>query len=174
VHKKLGGLLVVLLMIGAACDSSPSVDYTLGENVRSEQFDRLEAWDTFPDDGDVYSEDVHFRIENGVYRATAPYVGGWTWALDIDGPQHSDIVIEVEATQLSDLANNGYGVMCRANINNNGDGYYFLISGDQYYAIARGNGENVVSLVEGTAPSDAIRQKPAPNTIACFHGGWWG
>ena len=147
-------------MIGAACDSSPSVDYTLGDNVRSERFDRIEVWDTF-----TYGDDVHFRIENGVYRATAPHVGGWIWALDIDGLPHTDVVIEVETTQLSNLANNGYGVMCRADINNNGDGYYFLISGDRYYAIARGNGENVVALVEGTAPSSAIRREPAPNTI---------
>jgi hypothetical protein len=160
VHKKLGGLLVAILMISAACGSSPSVDYTLGDNVRSEQFDRVEVWDTF-----AYGDDVFFRIENGGYRATASDVGGYIWALDINGLPHTDVVIEIETTQLSDLANNGYGVMCRADINNNGDGYYFLISGDRYYAIARGNGDDIVSLVEGTIPTDAFRRKPTPNTI---------
>ena len=159
-RRKISSLLVVLLIIGSACDSSPSVDYIRGNNVRSEQFDRTEVWDTF-----TYGDDVHFRIENGTYRATAPYVEGWIWALDIDEPQHTDVVIEVETRQLSDLTNNGYGVMCRADINNNGDGYYFLISGDRYYAIARGNEDNVVALIEGTTPSSAIQQEPAPNTI---------
>ena len=156
-RKILGGLLAVILIIGAACDSSPSVGYTLGDNVRSEQFDRVDVWDTF-----AYSDDVFFRIENGSYRATAPDVGGYIWALDINGLPHTDVVIEIETTQLSDLANNGYGVMCRADINNNGDGYYFLISGDRYYAIARGSGDDVVALVEGTIPSDAFRREPLP------------
>lgn len=157
---RIGSLLIFILLIGSACGSSPSVEFVRGETLRSEQFDRTEVWDTFS-----YEEGVRFTIENGVYRATAPHVDGYIWALEFDGLPHTDVVIEVETIQLSDLANNGFGVMCRADINNTGDGYYFLISGDRYFSIARGSGDDIISLVKGNIPSDTFREEPSPNTI---------
>jgi hypothetical protein len=56
---------------------------------------------------------------------------------------HRDVVISVQATLVSQDLADSYGIMCRANPDNNGDGYYFLIGGDGSYSIAKGvGGEN--------------------------------
>ena len=150
-------LAALLAMILTGCGKSPSQEYTLGNNVRSEQFNAVDAWEEF------ISETISFRVEDGVYRAFAPE-GGWIWGLDVNGATHTDVVIEVETEQLSSYNNNGYGVLCRADVSNNGDGYYFAISGDGFYLIGRGNGDSIDSLVEWTQ-SDKINQGQARNTI---------
>jgi len=82
----------------------------------------------------------------------------------------TNVIIEVEATQVSAPANdnNDYGVGCR--IQPNGDGYYLLISGDGYYAIGKfvgGNFEQMVEFVE----SSAIHQGNATNRIRAICDG---
>jgi hypothetical protein len=54
--------------------------------------------------------------------------------------------------------------MCRAAPANNGDGYYFMISGDGMYTLRRGSQDQVGALIEWTY-SDAIQQHTSINRI---------
>jgi hypothetical protein len=147
-------IVMVLVLLTAACDSASS-EYVLGDTLLEEDFSETVAWENFT------ADDVDLRVSDGVYRAqTGP--GGYTWGLN--AMEHTDVVIEVTAEQASAYENNGYGVMCRADPNNTGDGYYFLISGDGFYSIRKGEAENVNPLVDWTAHS-TINTGQGSNTI---------
>jgi len=147
-------VLLLLTLLLMAC-GGPSQKYEMGEVLLTESFNEAAAWETYVQD------DVDFQVDDGAYR-TQTGRGGYVWGLN--DTEHSDVVIEVTATQLSSFENNAYGVMCRSDTSNNGDGYYFLISGDGYYAISKGEGEDVNEIVEWTT-SSAINQGQASNTI---------
>ena len=137
-------LLAIFMFITAACGGA-SLDYILGETLLEEGFSEATAWENFT------AEDVILQVSDGVYRArTGP--GGYTWGLN--DTEHTDVVIEVEADQTSVYENNAYGVMCRADTSNNGDGYYFLVSGDGFYSIRKGEEENVNPLVDTDESAD--------------------
>jgi hypothetical protein len=147
-------IVMVLALLTAACDSASS-EYVLGDTLLEEDFSETAAWENFT------ADDVDLRVSDGVYRAqTGP--GGYTWGLN--AMEHTDVVIEVTAEQASAYENNGYGVMCRADPNNNGDGYFFLFSGDGFYSISNGEAENVNPLVDWTAHSP-INTGLGSNTI---------
>ena len=55
-------------------------------------------------------------------------------------------------------------MLCRASANNDGDGYYFLISGDGYYSIRRGATERVDGLIDWTQ-TDVVNQNRGINRI---------
>lgn len=55
-------------------------------------------------------------------------------------------------------------MLCRASANNDGDGYYFLISGDGYYSIRRGATERVDGLIDW-AQTDVVNQNRGLNRI---------
>ncbi len=76
----------------------------------------------------------------------------------------TDVVIEVDATQVSAPSNNNnaYGVMCR--VQEDDDGYVLRISGDGYYAIHRTADGHFEPLVDWTS-SSVIRQGNATNHI---------
>jgi serine/threonine protein kinase len=76
----------------------------------------------------------------------------------------TDLIIEVDATQVSagPLNDNEYGVGCR--IQPDGDGHYLSISGDGYYGIWLNYGPDWLPLVDWTW-SDAIQQGNATNHI---------
>jgi tRNA A-37 threonylcarbamoyl transferase component Bud32 len=81
------------------------------------------------------------------------------------GPRtFSDLVIDVDATQVTGSPDsvNAYGAMCR--VQPNGDGYLLRISGDGEYAIQRVVDDAFESLVDWTA-SDAINQGNAANHV---------
>ncbi|MBK8029721.1 MAG: hypothetical protein IPK17_09460 [Chloroflexi bacterium] len=82
----------------------------------------------------------------------------------LNAERHTDVVIEVETTQLSDDRNNAYGVLCRASTSNDGDGYYFLISGDGYFSIRRGATERVDGLIDWTQ-TNVVNQDRGINRI---------
>ena len=81
-----------------------------------------------------------------------------------DDEQHEDVVVEADLFQLSSDRQNAYGIMCRANSQDNGRGYYFLITADGYYSIRVGRGREVASLVAWEY-SDIIHQDARRNTI---------
>ncbi len=76
----------------------------------------------------------------------------------------ADVVIEVDALQVSAPSNNNnaYGVMCR--VQEDDDGYVLRISGDGYYAIHRIVDGRFEPLVDWTS-SSVIRQGNADNHI---------
>jgi len=134
-----------------------SVPLQLGSVLLDESFDTQDAWEYYEE------EAIFLRVEDGRYRMTTGS-NGYIWGLNDFG--HSNVMIEVETKQLSAELDNAYGVMCRADRSNNGDGYYFFISGDGFYSIryAVNNAEFIDPLVE-YAFSDAINQGQAHNHI---------
>ena len=98
----------------------------------------------------------------GVYVVTATEEDNMMWAF---GPvSYEDMVIRVETIQVSAPPNdnNGYGVFCR--LQEDDDGYALRISGDGYYAIHLIEDGEFIDLVDWRR-SDAIRQGNASNTI---------
>lgn len=100
--------------------------------------------------------------KNGIYFVTSLGDGDVMWG--VASMSFSDIIIEVDATQVSAGPDNDndYGVACRQQ--DNGDGYYLLISGDGSYAIIKAEGEGFEELVDWKS-SEAIRQGNATNHI---------
>jgi hypothetical protein len=114
------------------------------------------GWEVGDDeDGSVgYNDGVYFVIAREENRTV---VGRANRSFD-------NVVIEVDATQISagPTDNNDYGVTCRGQ--GNGDEYYLLISGDGYYSILKWVGSEFENLVDWTS-SDVIHRGSASNHI---------
>jgi len=153
--RKIALLIAALLLAG--CQGRPTQTYAKGDLLLAENFTRPGAWESYTDP----NLQVDFHVEDGVYHAQASD-GGFMWTLGAD--QYTDSVMEVETHQLSTYSNNSYGVMCRASEQNNGDGYYFFISGDGMYTLRRGAHREVDALIDWT-DSSAINTGQSVNLI---------
>ena len=107
------------------------------------------------------------------YRSGAYFIEAREKTMTIWGAanrEFTDVIIEVESTQIvAPLDNdNDYGVGCR--IQENGDGYYLLISGDGFYSIYLGQNDLFTPLVDWQQ-SDAIRQGNTSNKIRAVCAG---
>jgi hypothetical protein len=100
--------------------------------------------------------------ENGVYSVVSFGNGSVMWG--VADQFLTDLIIEVDATQISagPENDNEYGVACH--VQPDGDGHYLSISGDGYYAIWLNQGTDWMPLVDWT-PSDAIRRGNATNHL---------
>jgi hypothetical protein len=156
----IGVLLLVTAACGAgesepdACDNLPDILFIDDFNG---EFDC--GWATYNRGGGIAS------IENSAMQLTVSQPGQIWWT----NPSRNfdDVVIRVEARQVSGPNDNAYGIICR--YQNEENFYVFLISGDGYYAIGKyqtGN-ENVVYLTENGQfqPSDAINTGIASNEM---------
>ena len=101
-----------------------------------------------------YTEGAYYITSSA--RGTSVWIGA--------GVSLSDVVIDVEATQVyaGPEDDNSYGVMCRVQPNN--DGYVLRISGDGYCSIEKRTGEDYEALA-GWDTSDQIRQGNSTNDI---------
>jgi tRNA A-37 threonylcarbamoyl transferase component Bud32 len=83
----------------------------------------------------------------------------------------SDVVIEVDATQILGPANdnNYYGAGCR--LQSDGGAYVFIISGQGYYAIYREDGEAGGEFLVDWTESDVIHQGNATNHLRAICDG---
>lgn len=149
--------LFALVLLAGCRPPQPSYDYRTGDVLLEEDFSRDFVWESYASPNGA----TDFRVEDGVYRMQMAG-GGYNWALN--AITHRDVVIEVYGSQVSEYANNAYGVVCRADPAGSGDGYYFYISGDGYWSIRRAQGRTVTPLVEFTQ-SDAIYQGQSINLI---------
>jgi len=154
---------LVLLVVTACSPPTPSQTIVLGRELLREDFDDDFRWQSYRHP----EQNVDFRVEDGVYRAQA-WDGGFMWVL-YDAEQHADIVLQVDTEQVSVDRNNAFGVMCRASPSDNGDGYYFLISGDGYFTIRAGTRDGVRDLIPWTATA-AVQQDRSFNRLraACI------
>lgn len=157
----IGMTFAVGLLMGCAPKPSEQISLNMPPLLH-EEFEQAYAWRSRL--GEAYG--IDFRVEAGVYRARSAQAG---FVSGLNAAQHTDVVIEVETTQLSDFRDNAYGVLCRASPNNDGDGYYFLISGDGYFSIRRGVTERVEGLVDWTQ-TGVVNQNRGINRIraACI------
>lgn len=141
----------------ASCAAKATETVALGEVLSEVDFSHSYDWEQYSNE----DQHVDFRIEDGAFRAHA-WDEGFIWALNSEA--HTNVVIQADTRQLSTYANNAYGLMCRAAPTNNGDGYYFLISGDGNYTIRRGATDLIRGLIKWE-PSGAIQQGQAINRI---------
>ncbi len=104
----------------------------------------------------------------GKYFVTSTQPGSAMWG--VAGKNYADVMIEVDATQVSapSNSNNDYGIMCRLDFS--GNGYTFNISGDGFYSIQKMVDNGFVDLVEW-AESDKIRTGNATNHIVAVCNG---
>ena len=153
-------VLVIMVLLLAACgEAEPK--YAAGDVLLNETFSEADAWEVF------VSDDSDLQVSDGAYHIqTGP--GGYIWGLN--EAEHSNVEMEVIARQLSSHDNNAYGLMCRADTSNDGDGYYFLVSGDGFYSIRKGEGDDVVALVDWKE-SSAINEGQATNKIRAVCAG---
>jgi hypothetical protein len=104
-------------------------------------------------------------IEDGTLRISTSQPGQIWWSNP--GRNFDDVIITVEARQMSGPNDNAYGVICRYQSVENF--YVFLISGDGYYAIGKyQSGSNQVTYLSGDGQyqfSEAINQGVATNQI---------
>ncbi len=100
--------------------------------------------------------------KDGAYFVLSTVDGKQLWG--VANRTFDNLIVEVEARQVSAPANdnNAYGVGCR--IQPNGDGYYFYISGDGYYRIAKSAGGDHQPLVDWTS-SGLINQGNSTNRL---------
>lgn len=124
--------------------------------VLIETFDSETAWETYID-----PMGIELGVDDHVYRAYSMNAG-YVWALNAQS--HSDVIIEVEATPMNVHFENGFGVMCRADSTNNGDGYYFMINSNGYYSIGKGEGPAITPLIDWTR-TDTVHQQLDLNRI---------
>ena len=100
---------------------------------------------------------------NGAYYVTSLGDGQTMWGMANRG--FDDVAIKVRSQQVSAPSNdnNDYGVMCRAD--GDGAGYFFLISGDGYFAILRGDADDQFDHLIDWTSSNAINQGNSANDI---------
>ncbi len=150
-------LLLAFVLLLAACQPVPTEQVALGDVLAHVTFDAAYEWENYAN----AEQKVEFGVQDGEYRTRA-WDGGFTWALNAE--EHSDVVIQADARQLSDYADNAFGLMCRAAPTNNGNGYFFFISGDGHYTIRRGAADEVNYLIPWTR-TDAIQQGRSINRM---------
>ncbi len=149
-------------IVPVRADDELTLKLTGNQQIRA----ALVAVETFThkDDWEEYSspKGVQLGVEHGVYRMST-INQGYVWGLNKQ--QHTDVVLEVDVTPMSpDATSNAFGLMCRADETDNGDGYYFMVKGDGYYSINVGQGDAIRPLVDWKA-SDAIRTGIDKNKI---------
>lgn len=162
-------MLVVLPMLasGLACSlsdlplpgggGSGEAPDTGGEVLFSDEFaDSGSGWEV----GDYPTGSVGY--ENGAYFVTSNGSGDTMWGVANRG--FDNLTISVQSTQVRAPGNdnNDYGVVCR--IQPEGEGYYFLISGDGFFSILRADESDFVPLIDWT-PTDVVRQGNRSNDI---------
>jgi hypothetical protein len=98
----------------------------------------------------------------GYYFVTSTASTMTMWG--VAGVNFTDVIIDVDANQVSgpDSHDNDFGVVCR--LQEDGSGYYMLVSGDGYYSIYMGVGEDFSPLVDWSE-SKVIQQGNTPNHI---------
>ncbi|RMG89186.1 MAG: hypothetical protein D6712_02190, partial [Chloroflexi bacterium] len=130
-------IVIVAGCVGSAPLAQPSQGYRIGELLLEDSFETAGDWRQYE------SDTVHMLIDKGRFniqvQSSAYY---WT----INQLLHENVVIDIEVRGLNVPDVSGYGVICRANPNNNGNGYYFLISDDGSYSIRRGIRNEVTAL----------------------------
>lgn len=134
----------------------PQIGFRYLELLVEDNFNNAEHWRQLGDDTDIFlgGRDGRFHID---FRGRR-----YVWS-QRDG-DFANIVIEADATQVSDYDHNAYGLACRLDPGNRGRGYFFLIGGDGYASIRWSNGRSLEPIVSA-APSQHIRRGAATNRL---------
>ncbi len=105
------------------------------------------------------------EIVDGVLRISTSQAGKIWWTNPAQN--FDDVIVTVQARQVSGPNNNAYGIICR--YQNEQNFYIFLISGDGYYTIGKyqSGSDQITYLTENAQyqPSEFINQGVATNQI---------
>lgn len=131
---------------------------TVDKLLQEATFDNEDDWETSS------SDDKSAEINDGVLTLA---LTGDTQLQALNGNNVTGTVVQVKTTQLSSVEDNAYGVICRADASDNGNGYYFQISGDGFYRIVLVDGEETALV--NWAKSKAINTGKDENelTVVC-------
>ena len=161
IYRLLLGIVVAVVAYPVMANSElslllPKIGLIHAELVEVDTFDQQGQWEQYSS-----PKGIELGVENGMYRAYTMNAG-YVWGLNKQS--HSDVILEVEAVPMTIHYENGFGITCRSDPTNNGDGYYFMITGTGYYSIRIGQGNEVRPLVDWQ-PSDAIHQELDTNRL---------
>ncbi|MCP5099193.1 MAG: hypothetical protein GY943_26875 [Chloroflexi bacterium] len=155
-------LLGGLVMIAACSIGGAEADLCDGEgSLLKDDFggDQLCGWVEYNRSGTVVG------INEGVMQISTSQSGQISWTNP--GRQLDDVIVSVQARQVSGPDNNAYGVICR--YQNEENFYLFLISGDGYYMIGKyQSGNSQIQYLTGEGEfvfSETINQGVATNQI---------
>jgi hypothetical protein len=152
-------LFACLSACGAGRQTEPDARVNIGQERARYEFDTEQTtWDTFSLGGDQ----AVFRVEGGGLEGAVIADRGYIWSLEGSRTSNTAVTATVQQTQGS--RGNGFGLMCRAD--EEGNGYYFVISSAGQFAIlnATAQADDPVRLVDWQS-SSAIRQDDEANTI---------
>lgn len=148
---------LVLIWLVAACSpakpTEPSQRISLSDERGRYTFDTADTtWDLFSLGGDQ----ALFRVQDGVLEGAVLADRGYIWSLS--NTRHNDVAMSATVRQTKGSRGNGFGVMCRAN--EQGDGYYFVVSSAGQFAILKAQ----------TSVSDPLRLVDWQSSSAIFQG----
>jgi hypothetical protein len=155
------GLLILTTFACTSLDSilpNTKVDDSSDTIKFSDDFSQENSgWEigSFDGGGVGYSQGKYFVSSNGD--------GSTMWGAA--GRSFEDVVVEVDAKQISAPSNNNndYGVICR--LQSDGGGYYALVSGDGFYAILRESGGDSYDILVDWKDSNHIREGNSQNQL---------
>jgi len=138
--KKITLMMLIFALIGlVGCSPRATVAITQGELLYSTTFDDDLPWDNRQQGA------VKIGVDDGAYRMTAN-VNQFVMGFGVGS--YTDVVITVDANQLSSHPQNAYGVACRASIaDGSTNGYYFLISGDGATTLRMGRWGEIEAII---------------------------
>ena len=170
-HRRLIAFSAVVLLVGLACNGLSDLTGTSGEivgsGVESSTSGEVLFSDTFTHEtsGWEIGEYPGGRVGywNGAYYVTSLGDGQTMWGVANRG--FDDVAIKVRSQQVTGPSNdnNDYGVICR--VHPDGQGYFFLISGDGFFAILRADGTDSFEHLIDWTPSNVINKGNNANDI---------
>jgi hypothetical protein len=158
------GLLLLLTACGAAAPGEPRARVNLGDERARYTFDEpTAAWDIFSLGGDQ----AVFRLGDDALEGAVIADRGYIWSLE--GNRYNDVAVQAAVQQTQGARGNGFGLMCRAD--EQGNGYYFVISSARQFAILKAVPEedNPIWMV-GWESHPAISEDK-PNTLEAVCAG---
>jgi hypothetical protein len=156
--------LLVLVSFTLACSVLGSSATPTPANVLLEDnfTDNTTGWES----GQYNEGEVGYK--DGAYYVVSTTANSAMWGVSPN--TYSDTVVDIDTEQVSAPSNNNndFGVMCR--VQDNGDGYALLISGDGFYGIQLASNGSFTNLVDWTE-SSTINKGNATNHIRAICNG---
>ena len=137
------------------------VSFSQGDELLDESFDSDDAWENYSDD-----RGVDFGVERGEYRMHMPSEMSASYVWGLNSTVHDNVIIEATFTQETDDTGSSFGLMCRTDAPDSGNGYYFLIDGEGYGYIGKASeGVDSVEPITDEVESRSIRTGAESNEV---------
>lgn len=111
-------------------ERGPTRSVVTGNQRTLYEFYEADSWDTFTVEDDL----ARFAVVDGALEGYV--VADRGYILSTNNVVHNDVIVNARVRQSEGVAGNGFGVVCRTD--EQGNGYYFLISSDGSFTISVG------------------------------------